>query len=149
MNRKTAMPSNYKTKICKQFTEEPFYCPYGEKCQFLHVTISTVNQSLNKPVRYTNLLKETFKQMQKRLMYTEDLVDFDMSSVFKTTRLKVFQDLTNSCKGDEESEGNSDSPVTSVSTPKVKKITLNKKSREFHMPPKKAVKTPSPFLKQA
>ena len=36
LTEKKHLPSNYKTKICKQFHEE-LYCPYGARCQFIHL----------------------------------------------------------------------------------------------------------------
>lgn len=36
LTEKKHLPSNYKTKVCKQFHEE-LYCSYGERCQFIHL----------------------------------------------------------------------------------------------------------------
>ena len=104
LNKKTTMPPNYKTKVCKQFTESPYYCPYGEKCQFLHITVSTASKSSNKPLKYSDMLKETTKQVQMRLLYLDDDSDLDMSTLFKTPRLKVFKELTENYQESKENE---------------------------------------------
>ena len=36
LSTKKNLPSNYKTRICKQFHEE-MYCSYGARCQFIHL----------------------------------------------------------------------------------------------------------------
>jgi len=36
LSERRNLPSNYKTKICKQFHEE-LYCSYGPRCQFIHL----------------------------------------------------------------------------------------------------------------
>lgn len=89
------MPANYKTKVCKQFAEEPFYCPYGEKCQFLHVSISQFSDNSNRQAKYSEILNETMKQMEKRLVHVDLEKDFQLpESVFKTPRLSIFVELT-------------------------------------------------------
>ena len=40
LTEKKNLPSNYKTKICKQFHEE-MYCSYGSRCQFIHLQNAT------------------------------------------------------------------------------------------------------------
>lgn len=40
LSEKKYLPSNYKTKICKQFHEE-LYCSYGTRCQFIHLEETT------------------------------------------------------------------------------------------------------------
>jgi hypothetical protein len=46
------LPSNFKTKVCTQFHTEG-YCPYGERCQFLHSIYD-----LKKPLSYLTGIKE-------------------------------------------------------------------------------------------
>lgn len=95
LNRRATMPANYKTKVCNQFTEEPFYCPYGEKCQFLHIPISQYEESSSRQVKYTVILKETLKQMEQRLAHLNGSEEFEIpTSVFKRQRLPVFLELT-------------------------------------------------------
>lgn len=99
LHKRAAMPPNYKTKVCKQFTEKPFYCPYGEKCQFLHINRS---EEPSKQIKYSVMLTQTLKQMEQRLIYLDDYEDIDMPSkefeipsfVFKKQRLSIFKELT-------------------------------------------------------
>lgn len=137
LHKRSSMPSNYKTKICKQFTEEPYYCPYGEKCQFLHLTFSTEAKGAKRQLKYSEMLSETCKQMEKKLTHMNNFEDLDLPiSVFKNSRLSVFKELTDNCTEDDEEfrdqQKSSDASVTA------KKSTLNKKSREFFMPQRKA-----------
>ena len=131
LNRKASMPSNYKTKVCTQFTEDPFYCPYGEKCQFLHITFVKSSQTSNKPVKYSEILNETLKQLEKRIMHLDNFENFEIpEAVFRKQRLSVFKDLTNGAKEIAETQPNS------LKVKNSKKSALNMKSREFHMPKK-------------
>ena len=43
LTEKKHLPQNYKTKVCKQFHEE-LYCPYGSRCQFIHLDNSEKSQ---------------------------------------------------------------------------------------------------------
>jgi len=137
LHRRSSMPANYKTKICKQFTEEPYYCPYGEKCQFLHLTFSTEAQGTKRQLKYSEMLSETCKQMEKKLMHMNNFEDLDLPiPVFKNSRLSVFKELTDNCtEDDEEFKDQQKSSETSIQS---KKSTLNKGSREFFMPQRKA-----------
>ena len=135
LNRKASMPSNYKTKVCTQFTEEPFYCPYGEKCQFLHISCNKSNKASNKQAQYSEILNETIKQLEKRIMHLDNFEEFEIpESVFKKPRLSVFENLTSTNDtADEKIQPNSSHKLNT------KKTALKLKSREFHMPKKKVV----------
>lgn len=126
------MPSNYKTKVCKQFSEEPFYCTYGEKCQFIHINSSLKNQTSNSHTKYIQILNgnlNQMNQMNKRTTHLEDPEDFEVPSLLlKNKRLSVFKSLTDNCADDCEIQ-----PYSSNET-HLKKPTLSKGSREFHMP---------------
>lgn len=133
------MPSNYKTKICKQFAEEPFYCPYGEKCQFVHISLSKDKLASNDQIKYTDILNETLAQAAKRITVLEDSESFEFpSALFSKPRLPVFKYLTDNCN-DYETQPNSSDETH------LKKPTLSKRSREFHMPKVKKMEV-SPFL---
>lgn len=45
LTEKKHLPQNYKTKVCKQFHEE-FYCPYGPRCQFIHLEETDKSEEL-------------------------------------------------------------------------------------------------------
>lgn len=137
LHKKSSMPSNYKTKICKQFTEEPYYCPYGEKCQFLHLSFSTETKGSKRQLKYSEMLSETCKQMEKKLMHMNNFEDVELPiSVFKNSRLSIFKELTDNCTEDDEEI--KDQQKSSEAENPAKKSTLNKKSREFFMPQRKA-----------
>jgi len=136
LHKRASMPLNYKTKVCKQFTEEPYFCPYGEKCQFLHISQSEEDA---KTIKYSVVLNETLKQMEKRLVHLGDSEEFEIpTSVFKKQRLSIFKELTDNCN--EDSENNQNYSFSQSS----KKTTLNKRSKEFIMPKRKAQGGSSP-----
>jgi len=43
LSEKRHVPTNYKTKVCKQFHEE-LYCSYGARCQFIHLETSETSE---------------------------------------------------------------------------------------------------------
>ena len=138
LNRKLAVPSNYKTKICKQFTEYPFYCPYGEKCQFLHLPYNPSDQASVKKVKYSMILKETLKYVDSKLTNLSFLDDTEnQGSLFKNSRLKVFQNITDSWKETSNDITDSDSPTKGALESSMKKTALSKNSREFYLPSSK------------
>jgi len=134
LNKKGSMPSNYKTKVCIQFTEEPHYCPYGEKCQFLHISCNKDEKTSNRQPSYSEILIETIKQFEMRNTHLEDFESFEIpSDIFNKPRLSVFRDMTDIEENDEESQPNSSN--NSI----LKKTALSKKSRVFVMPQKKTL----------
>lgn len=131
------MPTNYKTKICKQFSEEPFYCPYGEKCQFLHLSDPQKSE-----MKYTEILEVTTKQIENRLKDSSYLEEFEISNpVFKVSRLPIFKNLTDICEVEEGNSSDTEkSPLQEV--PIAKKTSLKLKSRVFFMPKQASKDTP-------
>eukprot|EP00344_Euplotes_crassus_P000640 CAMPEP_0196994196 /NCGR_PEP_ID=MMETSP1380-20130617/482_1 /TAXON_ID=5936 /ORGANISM="Euplotes crassus, Strain CT5" /LENGTH=290 /DNA_ID=CAMNT_0042409501 /DNA_START=367 /DNA_END=1239 /DNA_ORIENTATION=+ len=131
LNRKATMPLNYKTKVCKQFTEEPYYCPYGEKCQFIHVNITKKYQATNRTPTYNEMLNETLAQIDNRLKHCNNFEEFELpKSHFRKARLTIFSTITenlNDAKEKDEKEPGSPTPPN-------KKTSLKLGSKAFHMP---------------
>ena len=141
LNRKVTVASNYKTKICKQFTEHPFYCPYGEKWQFLHLPYNPSDLSSIKTVKYSTILAETLKYIDTKIVNLSFLDDSEnQGSLFKNSRLKIFKNMTDNWKeSDDEPDETETLMDTSLAT-SAKKTALNKMSREFYLPSSKASK---------
>ena len=92
--KKVHLPSNYKTKPCIQF-HTTSYCPYGNRCQFLHSQYDIYNnlakeysQILNENVRLSGDRANSLKEGQELLTYV---------SVFPTKRLNVFKNIVPAC----------------------------------------------------
>mmetsp|Transcript_35444 Transcript_35444/g.35105 ORF Transcript_35444/g.35105 Transcript_35444/m.35105 type:complete len:248 (-) Transcript_35444:73-816(-) len=68
LSQRKNLPSNYKTKICKQFHEE-FYCSYGERCQFIHLSKPSEEKemTLTKAIYSSVGLKPAHKEAKGRL----------------------------------------------------------------------------------
>lgn len=60
LQKKTHLPSNFKTKLCTQFHQEGL-CQYGERCQFLHSIFD-----LKTPLSYAQALREGGRLTQQR-----------------------------------------------------------------------------------
>jgi hypothetical protein len=87
--------------MCKQFHEEG-YCPYGNRCQFLHLAIQKDKAKFN----YCDILKEGLMQYNSRckVIGSDNLEDLMINS-FKTKRLQIFEEI---CPENQRKVKNSD-----------------------------------------
>jgi hypothetical protein len=84
--KKTHLPSNYKTKPCIQF-HTTAYCPYGNRCQFLHSQYDIYGK-----LEASQVLSENLRLSLERansLKCGQDLLSY--VNVFATRRLRVFE----------------------------------------------------------
>jgi len=88
---------------------------------------------LRNDIKYSQRLDETLRQMEKRLKHLSDYESLDLTSgIVPTKRLPVFEQFA---KSDEETV---EVIPSTISTAPAKKTSLKLRSREFHMPSKKA-----------
>ena len=88
--KKVHLPSNYKTKPCIQF-HTTSYCPYGNRCQFLHSQYDIYN---NAPSDYQAILNENVRLSKERansLKEGDDVLTY--VTVFPVKRLNVFKSI--------------------------------------------------------
>lgn len=76
LTEKKHLPSNYKTKVCKQFHEE-LYCSYGARCQFIHLE---------------NIEKAQVNELASAIY---SLAGLNTSKKAYKNRLSVFKNITN------------------------------------------------------
>ena len=73
--KKKHVPANFKTKACVQFHETGF-CPYGNRCQFLHSQLSIFGKLINnrKPESLSNqkVLTENIRLSEQRATQIQD-----------------------------------------------------------------------------
>lgn len=144
LNRRASMPANYKTKVCKQFTDEPFYCPYGEKCQFIHINITKKDQTSNRTPSYTEMLNETLNQIEKRLKHCDNFEHFELpKSHFKNKRLPIFTSIT--ANTSDSSSNKTTKSLSKKENSPDKKTSLKLGSREFFMPKERKSKEDSKY----
>lgn len=70
------LPSNYKTKICKQFHEQ-MYCSYGSRCQFIHLedAESIKDSTLTSAINSLAGLKSSRKANKGRLQVFKNITN--------------------------------------------------------------------------
>lgn len=87
-----AIPSNYKTKRCKQFFELG-YCPYGSRCQFLHrESPRSSSSSLFMPSMMPNFsYLKTFSDLANPNTTIENYLNDE--KIRSRPRLKTFENL--------------------------------------------------------
>ena len=76
--------------MCKQFNVEG-YCPYGNRCQFIHLIIQKADGKVN----YSDILKESISQYENRCQLDkfsefEDLI----VNPYKESRLPIFKEFS-------------------------------------------------------
>ncbi|CDW81918.1 zinc finger protein [Stylonychia lemnae] len=79
LQKKSHVPSKYKTKLCKQY-HEALYCPYGVRCQFAHSQRSFNDDQITKNRSYQQMLQENIGQMETRLKNSlnPDILEFSI-----------------------------------------------------------------------
>ena len=104
------MPSRYKTKLCQQFHENS-YCPYGNRCQFIHSTTLNEIQKNKDTDRHENegashdlksflthrqILKDNVECLKQRLTSSQNPYLNEFNLIYKdvVTRLPVFEGIT-------------------------------------------------------
>ena len=88
MRVKNFVPTKYKTKLCQKFSEEG-YCPYGNRCQFIHSSTYSIG---DKHQAVFNCLKEASD------LFFSFLEETEVNSGH-SRRLNFFQGLTEEGRG--------------------------------------------------
>lgn len=81
--KKTHVAAKYKAILCKSYHCAPFYCQYGARCQFAHLTrdFGQTDCGFQANQGYSDLLTENVQQMQIRLNNAAkpDIVTFNVA----------------------------------------------------------------------
>lgn len=64
---KNYLSANYKTKMCKKYQSNG-YCPYGQRCQFIHGTKDNMYTKIQSFRKYSD---NTFESLSESLIWSE------------------------------------------------------------------------------
>lgn len=90
LKKKTHVGAKYKLEKCESYHKAPFFCIYGERCQFMHTQREQVQGS-------SQLLTENVYQFNCRTSNVEDpeLNAFNVANT-DSKRLSVFENIVDS-----------------------------------------------------